>query len=183
MILHVKWLSVNWKKTFPHGLSKMSSQFPKALLHACGNNFSKMDKLPGGAAVVDHAKQRHKKNCLWPQQSPKHQCLNDSQIAKEVHASTISRRTISKLYNDIGLYACKHVKYILFTFERKCNQYREYREHGMCTDEQWSNILFTDERKFTFSSDSRCQYFWLNPALSLTLKILLQITIWKNDVS
>lgn len=111
--------------------------------------------------------------------------LTSGQVAKELHTSagtTNLWQTVSMLLNDIGLYAWKPVKCIPLTPDSKHNQCQCCREYTNWTDQQWNNVLFMDESRFGFSSDSRCQYIWHEPSTAFNAKNIFEVHQYRSGI-
>ncbi|GFT70532.1 transposable element Tc3 transposase [Trichonephila clavipes] len=61
--------------------------------------------------------------------------------------TTVSRQTVYKCLGHIGLYARRPVS----------------REHALCTSQQWSCVMFSDESRFSLQPDSHRTVIWRVP--------------------
>lgn len=78
-------------------------------------------------------------------------------IARKVgtsHDIEVSRKTVSRRLNEIGLFARSPVKKPLISNKNKKLRLSFAQTHVLWTEEQWQNVFFSDESKFNlFGSD------------------------------
>lgn len=89
--------------------------------------------------------------------------LTPSQIAADLATATgtnVSARTISRRLNQVGLYARKPVQCIPLQPRHRRERSRWCKEHIGWGQQEWSRVMFSDESRFTVTSDSGHQLLW-----------------------
>ncbi|GFX01070.1 HTH_Tnp_Tc3_2 domain-containing protein [Trichonephila clavipes] len=77
--------------------------------------------------------------------------------------TTVSRQTVYKRLGHIGLYARRPVRCVPLTATHCRLRSTWNREHALWTSQQWSCVMFSDESRFSFQSDSRWTLIWRAP--------------------
>ncbi|GFW38431.1 transposable element Tcb2 transposase [Trichonephila clavipes] len=73
----------------------------------------------------------------------------------------ISRKTVARrLRGGGGLYARRPVVCVPLTRQHRTARLQWCREHHNCTEQEWACVLFSDESRFSLSSDCRRQLIW-----------------------
>ncbi|GFW80095.1 transposable element Tcb1 transposase [Trichonephila clavipes] len=70
----------------------------------------------------------------------------------------ISRKTVARRLRGGGLYARRAVE--LLTRQHRTARLQWCREHHNWTEQDWGSVLFSDESRFSLSSDCRRQLIW-----------------------
>ncbi|GFW62085.1 transposable element Tcb1 transposase [Trichonephila clavipes] len=70
----------------------------------------------------------------------------------------ISRKTVARRLRGGGLYARRPV--VSFTRQHRTARLQWCREHHNWTEQDWACVLFSDENRFSLSSDCRRQLIW-----------------------
>ncbi|GFV16442.1 HTH_Tnp_Tc3_2 domain-containing protein [Trichonephila clavipes] len=81
-----------------------------------------------------------------------------SDLSRQVSSATgtiVSRKTVYRRLGHIGLYARRPVKCVPLTATHCRLRLTWSREHALWTPQQWSCVMFSDESRFSFQSDSR----------------------------
>ncbi|GFV78891.1 HTH_Tnp_Tc3_2 domain-containing protein [Trichonephila clavipes] len=81
------------------------------------------------------------------------------QVANQFLAASgkqISRKTLT----GGGLYACRPVVCVPLTRQHRTARLQWCREHHNWTEQDWACVLFSDESRFSLSSDCRRQLIW-----------------------
>ncbi|GFT54095.1 HTH_Tnp_Tc3_2 domain-containing protein [Trichonephila clavipes] len=68
---------------------------------------------------------------------------------------TVSRRTVYRRLGQLGLYARRPVRCVPLTTTHCRLRLTWRREHALWTPQHWSCVMFSDEFRFSFHSDSR----------------------------
>ncbi|GFU57866.1 transposable element Tcb2 transposase [Trichonephila clavipes] len=79
------------------------------------------------------------------------------EIARHTTQATgrpISRFTVARRLHGGGLFARRPVRCVPLTPAHRRRRSLWYREHRNCRDNEWGRVLFTDESRFSLSSDS-----------------------------
>ncbi|GFY18298.1 transposable element Tcb1 transposase [Trichonephila clavipes] len=85
------------------------------------------------------------------------------QVANQFLAASgkqISRKTVARLFRGGGLYARRPVVCVPLTRQHRTAHLQWCREHHNWTEQDWACVLFSDESRFSLSSDCRCQLIW-----------------------
>ncbi|GFT44475.1 transposable element Tcb1 transposase [Trichonephila clavipes] len=72
----------------------------------------------------------------------------------------ISRKTVARRLRGGGLYARRPVVCVPLTRQHRTARLQWCREHHNWTEQDWECVLFSDERRFSLSSDCRRQLIW-----------------------
>ncbi|GFW25422.1 transposable element Tcb2 transposase [Trichonephila clavipes] len=72
----------------------------------------------------------------------------------------ISRKTVARRLSGGGLYARRPVVCVPLTRQHRTARLKWCREHHNWTEQDWACILFSDENRFSLSSDCRRQLIW-----------------------
>ncbi|GFV77662.1 transposable element Tcb2 transposase [Trichonephila clavipes] len=75
-------------------------------------------------------------------------------------AKQISRKTFARLLRVGGLYARRPVVCVPLTRQHRTDRLQWCREYHNWTEQDWTCILFSDESRFSLSSDCRRQLIW-----------------------
>ncbi|GFU40398.1 transposable element Tcb2 transposase [Trichonephila clavipes] len=77
-----------------------------------------------------------------------------------VRRKQISRKTVARRLRGGGLYARRPVVCVLLTRQQRTARLQWCREHHNWTEQDWACVLFSDESRFSLSSDCRRQLIW-----------------------
>ncbi|GFT60497.1 HTH_Tnp_Tc3_2 domain-containing protein [Trichonephila clavipes] len=77
--------------------------------------------------------------------------------------TTVSKQTVYRRSGHIGLYARRPVRCVPLTATYCRLQLTWSREHALCTPQQWSCVMFSDESRFSLQFDSRRTLIWRAP--------------------
>ncbi|GFU31556.1 dna-mediated transposase [Trichonephila clavipes] len=77
-----------------------------------------------------------------------------------VRRKQISRKTVAKRLRGGGLYARRPVVCVPLTRQHRTARLQWSREHPNRTEQDWACVLFSDESRFSLSSDCRRQLIW-----------------------
>ncbi|GFV90622.1 transposable element Tcb2 transposase [Trichonephila clavipes] len=72
----------------------------------------------------------------------------------------ISRKTVARRLRGGGLYARRPVVCVSLTRQHRTARLQWCREHHNWTGQDWACVLFSDESRFSLSSDCRRQLIW-----------------------
>ncbi|GFU86560.1 transposable element Tcb2 transposase [Trichonephila clavipes] len=72
----------------------------------------------------------------------------------------ISRKTVARRLRGGGLYARRPVVCVPLTRQYRTARLQWCREHHNWTEQDWACVLFSDESRFSLSSDCRRQLIW-----------------------
>ncbi|GFW53671.1 transposable element Tc1 transposase [Trichonephila clavipes] len=85
------------------------------------------------------------------------------QVENQFHAASgkqISRKTVARRLRGGGLYARRPVVCVPLTRQHRTARLQWCREHHNWTEQDWACVLFSDESRFSLSSDCRRQLIW-----------------------
>ncbi|GFV86722.1 transposable element Tcb2 transposase [Trichonephila clavipes] len=85
------------------------------------------------------------------------------QVANQFLAASekqISRKTVARRLREGGLYTCRPVVCVPLTRQHRTARLQWCREHHNWTEQDWTCVLFSDESRFSLSSDCRRQLIW-----------------------
>ncbi|GFT65328.1 transposable element Tc1 transposase [Trichonephila clavipes] len=85
------------------------------------------------------------------------------QVANQFLAASgkqISRKTVARRLRGGGLYARRPVVCVPLTRQHRTARLQWCREHHNWTEQDWACVLFSDESRFSLSSDYRRQLIW-----------------------
>ncbi|GFW75797.1 transposable element Tcb2 transposase [Trichonephila clavipes] len=85
------------------------------------------------------------------------------QVANQFLAASgkqISRKTVARRLRGGGLYARRPVVCAPLTRQHRTARLQWCREHHNWTEQDWACVLFSDESRFSLSSDCRRQLIW-----------------------
>ncbi|GFU84422.1 transposable element Tcb1 transposase [Trichonephila clavipes] len=85
------------------------------------------------------------------------------QVANQFLAASgkqISRKTVARRLRGGGLYARRPVVCVPLTRQHRTARLLWCREHHNWTEQDWACVLFSDESRFSLSSDCRRQLIW-----------------------
>ncbi|GFU94377.1 transposable element Tcb2 transposase [Trichonephila clavipes] len=77
-----------------------------------------------------------------------------------VRRKQISRKTVAKRLRGGRLYAHTPVVCVPLTRQHRTARLQRCREHHNWTEQDWACVLFSDESRFSLSSDCRRQLIW-----------------------
>ena len=86
-----------------------------------------------------------------------------SAIAQKLCAATgrqVLRFTVARRLHKGGLFARHPERCIPLTVGQRCRRLEWCKEHQNWTSHQWSRVLFTDESRFSATSDFRRHLIW-----------------------
>ncbi|GFV39530.1 HTH_Tnp_Tc3_2 domain-containing protein [Trichonephila clavipes] len=77
--------------------------------------------------------------------------------------TTVSRQTVYRHLEQIGLYARRPVRCVPLTATHCRLRLTWSREHALWTPQQWPCLIFSNESRFSLQSDSRWTLIWTAP--------------------
>ncbi|GFW28352.1 transposable element Tcb2 transposase [Trichonephila clavipes] len=92
-----------------------------------------------------------------------HRRTTAQQVANQFLAASgkhISRKTVARRLRGGGLYARRPVVCVPLTRQHRTARLQWCRDHHNWTEQDWACVLFSDESRFSLSSDCRRQLIW-----------------------
>ncbi|GFT40166.1 transposable element Tcb2 transposase [Trichonephila clavipes] len=89
--------------------------------------------------------------------------ITAQQVANQFLAASgqqISRKTVARRLRGGGLYAHRPVVCVPLTRQHRTARFQWCREHHNWSEQDWACLLFSDESRFSLSSDCRRQLIW-----------------------
>lgn len=89
--------------------------------------------------------------------------MTANQLSNELFAASgtrVSRRTVRRRLNECGLYARRPMVCVPLTSSHRKARLTWCREHQAWTQDEWAHVLFSDESRFSLSTDSRRIFIW-----------------------
>ncbi|GFU69025.1 transposable element Tcb2 transposase [Trichonephila clavipes] len=129
-----------------------------ASFHDFGDNFKLQEQLSGGSVVVVHEEPH-------PQMTGtlSYRRQTAGEIARHTTQATgrpISRFTVARRLHGGSLFARRPVRCVPLTPAHRRRRSLWCREHRNWRDNEWGRVLFTDESRFSLSSDSHRILIW-----------------------
>ncbi|GFX06329.1 HTH_Tnp_Tc3_2 domain-containing protein [Trichonephila clavipes] len=87
-------------------------------------------------------------------------------LSRQLSSATctaVSRQTVYRRLGHIGLYARRPVRCVSLTATHCHLRLTWSREYALWTPQQWSCVMFSDESRFSFQSDSYRTLIWRAP--------------------
>ncbi|KAF2900322.1 hypothetical protein ILUMI_05857 [Ignelater luminosus] len=82
---------------------------------------------------------------------------------QQTHGVTISRRTVINRLHEANLRSRRSVRIPALTRGNRGERLRWAQNHIIRENRQWTNVLFSDERRFSLRPDSRRMRIWRVP--------------------
>ncbi|UYV60670.1 hypothetical protein LAZ67_1001817, partial [Cordylochernes scorpioides] len=96
----------------------------------------------------------------------RHREMTAIQLSNELSSATgtrISRQTVYRRLYEGALYARRPIICIPLTSAHRRARLNWCLEHHAWTHDQWANVLFSDESRFSLNTDSRRVFIWREP--------------------
>ncbi|GFW44859.1 transposable element Tc1 transposase [Trichonephila clavipes] len=106
---------------------------------------------------------RLQKTDISPYKQKRNRRTTAQQVANQFLAASgkqISRKTVARRLRGGGLYARRPVVCFPLTRQHRTARLQWCREHHDWTEQDWACVLFSDESRFSLSSDCRHQLIW-----------------------
>ncbi|GFX97245.1 transposable element Tcb1 transposase [Trichonephila clavipes] len=120
------------------------------------------EQLSGGSVVVVH-EEPHPQMTGQKKQARRNRRQTAGEIARHTTQATgrpISRFTVARRLHGGGLFARRPVQCVPLTPAHRRRRSLWCREHRNWRDNEWGRVLFTDESRFSLSSDSHRILIW-----------------------
>ncbi|GFX94940.1 transposable element Tcb2 transposase [Trichonephila clavipes] len=141
-----------------------SSTSLTALFHGCGSHLKLLECVVDGTGeVVLEVRCLQKTDISSYISEKRNRRITAQQVANQFLAASgkqISRKTVARRLRGGGLYALRPVVCVPLTRQHRTARLQWCREHHNWTEQDWACVLFSDERRFSLSSDCRRQLIW-----------------------
>ncbi|GFY26628.1 transposable element Tcb2 transposase [Trichonephila clavipes] len=140
-----------------------SSTSLTALFHGSGSHLKLLECVVDGTGEIVLEVRRLQKTDISSYISKKEQAHHSSAGGKSVSCclrKAISRKTVARRLRGGGLYARRPVVCVPLTRQHRTARLQWCREHHNWTEQDWACVLFSDESRFSLSSDCRRQLIW-----------------------
>ncbi|GFW98894.1 transposable element Tcb2 transposase [Trichonephila clavipes] len=141
-----------------------SSELLTASFHDFGDNFKLLEQLSGGSVVVVHEEPHLQIDDRYiVLQARRNRRQTAEEIARHTTQATgrpISCFTVARRLHGGGLFARRPVRCVPLTPAHRRRRSLWCREHRNWRDNEWGRVLFTDESRFSLSSDSHRILIW-----------------------
>ncbi|GFV84960.1 HTH_Tnp_Tc3_2 domain-containing protein [Trichonephila clavipes] len=140
-----------------------SSTSLTALFHGCGGHLKLLEYVVDGTGEVVLEVRRLQKTDISSYQQKGTGAAIAQQVANQFLAASgkqISRKTVARRLRGGGLYARRPVVCVPLTRQHRKTRLQRCREYHNWTEQDWACVLFSDESKFSLSSDCRRQLIW-----------------------
>ncbi|GFT81266.1 hypothetical protein TNCV_1999201 [Trichonephila clavipes] len=140
-----------------------SSTSLTALFHGCGSRLKLLECVVDGTGEVVLEVRRLQKTDISSYQQKGTGAPPAQQVANQFLAASgkqISRKTVARRLRGGGLYARRPVLCVPLTRQHRTARLPLCREHHNWTEQDWACVLFSDESRFSLSSDCRHQLIW-----------------------
>ncbi|GFV98305.1 hypothetical protein TNCV_622641 [Trichonephila clavipes] len=118
--------------------------------------------------------------------SQKKQAADSGEIARHTTQATgrpISRFTVARRLHGGGLFARRPVRCVPLTPAHRRRRSLWCREHRNWRDNEWGRVLFTDESRFSLSSDSHRILIWRERGSRNHPRTSLKGQVWRSRCS
>ncbi|GFU23522.1 uncharacterized protein TNCV_4239681 [Trichonephila clavipes] len=146
----------SWRKAALRQVCLQSSELLTASFHDFGDNFKLQEQLSGGSVVVLH-EEPHPQMAGTLSYRPEETGGRWGEIARHTLQATgrpISRFTVARRLHGGGLFERRPVRCVPLMPAHRRRRSLWCREHRNWRDNEWGRVLFTDENRFSLSSDS-----------------------------
>ncbi|GFW45567.1 transposable element Tc1 transposase [Trichonephila clavipes] len=153
----------SWRKAAVGQVWLQSSELRTASFHDFGDNFKLQEQLSGGSVVVVHEEPHPQMTGTLSYRPEETGGRQRGEIARHTTQATgrpISRFTVARRLHGGGLFARRPVRCVPLTPAHRRRRSLWCREHRNWRDKEWGRVLFTDESRFSLSSDSHRILIW-----------------------
>ncbi|GFV17644.1 transposable element Tcb1 transposase [Trichonephila clavipes] len=134
-----------------------------ASFHDFGDNFKLQEQLSGGSVVVVHEEPHPQMTGTLSYRPEETGGRQRGEIARHTTQATgrpISLFTVARRLHGGGLFARRPIRCVPLTPTHRRRRSLWCREHRNWRDNEWGRVLFTDESRFSLSSDSHRILIW-----------------------
>ncbi|GFV74438.1 transposable element Tcb2 transposase [Trichonephila clavipes] len=139
-----------------------SSTSLTALFHGCGSPLKLLECVVDGTGEVVLEVRRLQKTYIVLS-AKRNRRTTAQQVTNQFLAASgkqISRKTVARRLRGGRLYARRPVVCVPLTRQHRTARLQWCREHPNWTEQDWTCVLFSDESRFSLSSDCRRHLIW-----------------------
>ncbi|GFV95804.1 transposable element Tcb2 transposase [Trichonephila clavipes] len=95
--------------------------------------------------------------------APRHRNMNATLLQQHLRSATVttvSTQTVRNRLHGVGLYARRPMVCVRLTSRHRCDRREWATEHVNWRRNEWSNVLFSDESRFSAYPDNRRIFIW-----------------------
>ncbi|UYV84223.1 hypothetical protein LAZ67_X001577 [Cordylochernes scorpioides] len=143
-----------------------------------GNSSLRHEPSKEKKVLVEKEKQLPLKTVIWS-----HREMRAIQLSNELSSATgtrISRQTVYRRLHEGALYARRPMVCIPLTSAHRRARLNWCLEHHAWTHDQWANVLFSDESRFSLNTDSRRVFLWREPGTRYHLSNIREIDSFRE---
>ncbi|GFW08456.1 transposable element Tcb2 transposase [Trichonephila clavipes] len=92
-----------------------------------------------------------------------HQNMNATLLQQHLSSATgttVSTQTVRNRFHGVGMYARRPMVCVRLTSRHRCDRREWATEHVNWRRNEWSNVLFSDESRFSVHPDNRRIFIW-----------------------
>ncbi|GFY05281.1 hypothetical protein TNCV_2207271 [Trichonephila clavipes] len=162
-----------------------SSTSLTALFHGCGSHLKLLECVVDGTGEVVLEVRRLKKTDISSnqQKEPAHHSSAGGKSVSCCLRKADLQKTVARRLRGGGLYARRPVVCVPLTRQHRTARLQWCREHHNWTEQDWACVLFSDESRFSLSSDCRRQLIWRESGMLIVQKIARKRTDIRHAVS
>ncbi|GFT19211.1 retrovirus-related Pol polyprotein from transposon 297 [Trichonephila clavipes] len=157
-----------------------------ALFHGCGSHLKLLECVVDGTGEVVLEERRLQKTDISSYQQIGTRHTTAEQVANQFLDSSgkqISRKTVARRLRGGRLYARRPVVCVPLTRQHRAARLHWCREHHNWTEQDWACVLFSDENRFSLSSDCRRQLIWRESGTAYRPENIQEKDRYPNTVS
>ncbi|GFV67210.1 transposable element Tc1 transposase [Trichonephila clavipes] len=139
-----------------------SSTSLTALFHGCGSHLKLLECVVDGTGGRVRSTTPAEDRCIVLS-AKRNKRTTAHQVANQFLAASgkqISRKTVARRLRGGGLHARRPVVCVPLARQHRTAHLQWCREHHNWTEQDWACVLFSDESRFSLSSDCRRQLIW-----------------------
>ncbi|GFV42363.1 HTH_Tnp_Tc3_2 domain-containing protein [Trichonephila clavipes] len=140
-----------------------SSTSLTALFHGCGSHLKLLECVVDGTGEVVLEVRRLQKTDISSYQQKRNRRTKAQQVANQFLAASgkqISRKTVARRLRGGTIRTQTCFVCVPLTTQHRTARLQWCREHHYWTEQDWACVLFSDESRFSLSSDCRRQLIW-----------------------
>ncbi|GFS74917.1 transposable element Tcb2 transposase [Trichonephila clavipes] len=109
----------------------------------------------------------------------RHRNMNATLLQQHLRSATgttVSTQTVRNRFHGVGLYARRSMVCVRLTSRHRRDRRECATEHVNWRRNEWSNLLFSDESRFSVHPDNRRIFIWRDLAVGITLRSCTKVS-------